>query len=122
MDKKLQEKVDGVLGGDYRVSFDEDGVQVEFWSPAGEDMPAYIRGNTIEELAADARDVCDRFDADGHAAQIYHAKHYGDEETRRFYAGAPESLEDLMEDARAIKKSLEDIADKLGRCVKGKGK
>ena len=122
MDKKLKEKVDGVLGGDCKVSFDEDGVQVEFWSPAGEDMPIYIRGNTIEELAADARDVCDGFDADGHAAQIYHAKHYGDEETQRFYAGAPESLEDLMEDARAIKKSLEDIADKLGRCFKGKGK
>ena len=122
MDKKLKEKVDGVLGEDCKVSFDEDGVQVEFWSPAGEDMPIYIRGNTIEELAADARDVCDRFDADGHAAQIYHAKHYGDEETRRFYAGAPDSLEDLIEDAKAIKMSLEDIADRLGRCVKGKGK
>ena len=115
MDKKLKEKVDGVLGEDCKVSFDEDGVQVEFWSPAGEDMPIYIRGNTIEELAADARDVCDRFDADGHAAQIYHAKHYGDEETRRFYAGAPDSLEDLIEDAKAIKMSLEDIADRLGR-------
>jgi len=122
MDVELREKVDKVLGSDYKVSFEGVGVSVEFWSPAGEDMPTYIRGNTIEELAADARELYDSFDAEGHAAQIYHAKHYGDEETRRFYAGAPDSLEDLIEDAKAIEMSLKDIADKLGRCIKRKGK
>ena len=84
MDVELREKVDKVLGSDYKVSFESEGVSVEFWSPADEDMPTYIRGNTIEELAADARKLYDSFDAEGHAAQIYHAKHYGNEETRRF--------------------------------------
>lgn len=122
MDVELREKVDKVLGSDYKVSFEGVGVSVEFWSPAGEDMPTYIRGNTIEELAADARELYGGFDAEGHAAQIYHAKHYGDKETRRFYAGAPDSLEDLIEDAKAIEMSLKDIADKLGSCIERKGK
>lgn len=122
MDKKLQEKVDKILRSDYKVSFDDEGVTVEFWSPVGEDMPEYFRGETLRELAADAREAYEAFDADDHAAQIYHAMHYGTVDQQRFYAGMPESLEDLLEDAKAIKRTLKDIVDKLEKAAKKEGK
>lgn len=122
MDKKLKEKVDKILGKDYRLGWDDEGVDVEFWSPVGEDMPEYLRGKTLRELAADAREAYEAFDADDHAAQIYHAMHYGTVDQQRFYAGMPESLEDLLEDAKAIKQTLKDIVDKLEKAAEKEGK
>lgn len=122
MDRKLQEKVDKILRSDYKVSFDDEGVTVEFWSPVGEDMPEYFRGKTLRELAADAREAYEAFDANDHAAQIYHAMHYGTEDQQRFYAGMPESLEDLLEDAEAIKQTFKDIVDKLEKAAEKEGK
>jgi len=122
MNDKLQDKVTNVLGKDYKLHFDEEGVDVEFWSPAGEDMTAYLRGDTLKELSQEAMESYDSFDPDDHAAQIYHAKEYGTEEQQRFYAGAPASLEDLLEDAKAIKRTLKDIVDKLEKAAKKEGK
>lgn len=91
---------------DWRVhDCDEDGgcYELEQWSDAGEDVIITLRGATLAELAADAREAWKNFDADVHAAQILLAKREGDENARRFYAAAPDSMRELLADARNIK-------------------
>lgn len=84
----------GEVGGCY---------ELEQWSDEGEDVIITLRGATLAELAADAREAWENFDADEHAVQIYLAKRNGDENARRFYAAAPDSLRELLADARNIK-------------------
>ena len=91
---------------DWRVyDCEEDGgcYELEQWSDAGEDVIIKLRGATLAELAADARKAWENFDADKHAAQIYLAKREGDENARRFYATAPNTIGELLADARNIK-------------------
>lgn len=76
--------------------------EVENWSPSGEDVIITLRGKTLGELAHDAEEAWECFDADEHAAEILTAKRSGDENARRFYAAAPDSLRDLLKDAEAI--------------------
>ena len=73
------------------------------WSDAGENVIITLRGATLAELAADAREAWENFDTDEHAAQIYLAKREGDENARRFYADAPDTMRELLADARNIK-------------------
>lgn len=114
MTSGLEEKLDKILGNDYRVNcYEDDSCDVEFWSPVGEDCPVGLNGKTLRELADDAKKAYEAFDPEDHAAQIYHAKHYGSEEDKRFYAGEPERLHDLLEDAESIKESYRDIWQKL---------
>ena len=91
-------------------------------SPAGENVIVSISGSTFAELARDAAVEHERFDADDHAAQIYHAKHYGTEAEKRFFASAPDSLKDLLKDARAIKKMLKEVAMALEVAANGEDK
>lgn len=106
---------------EYKVSVGDDGVEVEFWSPAGEDMRITLNGNSLDALAEDAGMEWELFDADDHAAQIYHKKYYGTENEQRFYASAPETLEELLEDAKAIEASLRDIVCKLRKLLQKSG-
>ena len=92
---------------------DEGSFELSGYSPEGENILVTISGSTFAELARDAAAEHERFDADDHAAQIYHAKHYGSENDKRFYAGAPERMHDLLEDAKSIKESYKDIWQKL---------
>ena len=119
MVSELKEKVNDVLGDSYKLSFDDDNsLELEFWSPAGEDMPITLSGDNLRELAKNAEDLYDDFDADDHAAQIYHAKNYGSDDVRSYYADAPDLLEDLISDAEAIKVTYKDIFDKLSKAAK----
>ena len=123
MVKELEAKVIELLGDSYKLSFDDgNSLELEFWSPAGEDMPITLSGDNLRELVKDAEKQWEDFDADDHAAQIYHAKHYGSDEMKRFYAGAPDSLEDLVEDAKAIKATYKDIFDRLDKASKSEPK
>lgn len=123
MVKELEAKVNELLGDSYKLSFDDgNSLELEFWSPAGEDMPITLRGDNLRELAKDAENQFDDFDADDHAAQIYHAKNYGSDDMKRFYSGAPDSLEDLVEDAKAIKSTYKDIFDRLDKAAKSESK
>ena len=76
--------------------------EVENWSPCDEDIIITLRGKTLGELAHDAEEAWENFDADEHAAEILTAKRGGDEAARRFYAAAPDSLSELLKDAEAI--------------------
>lgn len=112
MKKRLEKILSGMRlhkGGDtsdWRVyDCEEDGgcYELEQWSNAGEDVTIVLRGATLAELAADAREAWENFDADKHAAEIYLAKHEGDENARRFYTAAPDTMRELLRDARNIK-------------------
>lgn len=109
----LKEQVQKILS-DYSVtSFNGDGVDVEWWSPAGEDVCLSLPGKTLRELANFAKLEYLSFDPDDHAAQIYHAKHYGSADQQNFYAGALSRLQDLVEDAEAINTFYKDVWEKL---------
>lgn len=111
--KVLKEQVQKILS-DYSVS-SPNGEQfdIEWWSPAGEDVCLPLAGKTLRELADYAKSVYMLFDPDDHAATIYHAKHYGSTDERRFYAGALSGLIDLIEDANSIKSFYKDVWNKL---------
>lgn len=83
----------------------EDGgcYELEQWSDAGEDVIITIRGTTLFELAEDARKAWENFDADEHAAEIYLAKRSASKHEREFYAAAPDTMRELLRDARNIK-------------------
>lgn len=101
---------------------DEGSFDFSGYSPEGENVIVTISGSTFAELASDAAEEYERFDADDHAAQIYHAKHYGSADEQRFYASAPEKLKDLLKDARAIKRMLKEVAMALEVAANGKDK
>lgn len=83
------------------------------YSPAGENVIISICGETLAELAEDARESWEAFDAEEHAAEILLAKRSGDENQKRFYAAAPDSLRELLEDAEAIDALYKALYDAL---------
>lgn len=85
--------------------------EISTYSPAGENVIIDICGNTLSELAKSAEEEWRRFDADRHAAEIVSAR--DSEEGQRFYAGAPDSLRELLEDAEAIDSMHEKLLEKL---------
>lgn len=99
---------------EWNVSAETDGMfELSRHSPQGEEVLLDLQGETLDELSDSAFACYDDFDADDHAAEIYHAKHHGDENERRFYASAPDDLEALMKDARAIDEMYYDAGDRL---------
>jgi len=94
---------------------------VESHSPDGEDVLVALHGDTLDELAKSASGYYDSFDADDHAAQIYHAKHYGSQDQQRFYAGASDSLEDLLDDAKAIDNMYYELYRSLMNAAQSEG-
>lgn len=118
--KVTKEDLDKLLP-DWKVSEYQDGsFDLSRYSPEGEDVFISIRGDTYGELQSEAKDAYERFDPDDHASMIYHAKHYGTEEERRFFAPAPDSLQDLLKDAKAIKEMLKELAKVLEDAGNGK--
>ena len=94
---------------------------IEKWSPAGEDWPISLEGDTLRELADDLAAYIRDYEPEEHAGEIFLAKRKGDANTRRFYADAPDSLKDLLADAYAMRGECEKlwtaihIADKRTR-------
>ena len=91
----------------------EDMFELSRHSPQGEEVLLDLQGKTLDELSDSAFQVYDEFDADDHASEIYHAKHHGDENARRFYASAPDDLGMLLKDAKAIDEMYYEVGDKL---------
>ena len=100
---------------DWSVSIDVDGYsfELETHSPSGEDVLLTIQGYTFEEMEKSVEEYYDDFDPEDHAAVIYHAKHYGTPEEQRFYASAPEGLEELLVDARWIDNAYWQVREVL---------
>lgn len=101
-----------------RFGRDEPGFELSRHSPEGEEVFMALYGDTIEEMANVALATATDFDPDNHAAVIYHAEQYGSADDKRFYADAPDSLEDLLHDARWIKRAYLDVAKTLARSAK----
>ena len=101
--EKIIDKLENDTGATWSV-YDCGGGSFEFstYSPAGENVIISLDGSTLAELAKDARSAAEAFDPEEHASQILVAKRSGTENERRFYAAAPDSLRDLLEDAEEI--------------------
>jgi hypothetical protein len=113
MKKITKEKLENILS-DWDVSSCGDGdFELSSHSPAGENVVMSLVGDTFYDMARFASSYYDDFDPQDHAAQIYHAKHYGTAEEQRFFAGAPDDLEDLLEDAKAIDEMYYSVYQKL---------
>ena len=76
--------------------------EIENWSPAGEDVIITLRGTTMAELASDAEDAWENFNADEHAAEWYGANR-----------GEPSSMRDLLDDAEAIEEMYKDVYEAI---------
>ena len=81
-------------GGDYEFNT---------YSPAGENVIITLYGVTLAGLAENAGEAWEAFDEEEHAAEILLAKRSGNAEKMRYYAAAPDSLRELLEDAEAVK-------------------
>ena len=101
-DKKMTKARLGELLPGWKVYVSGDDVELTRHSPAGEEVCVSLTLGTAAEMAKQAAAYYDDFDPDDHAAQIYHAKHYGSDDQQQFYADALDSLEDLVADAHAI--------------------
>lgn len=112
-----KEYLDSLVGYDWSVDKCGDEFELSGHSPAGENVVVTLSGKTLKELIASAKSELDRFNPEDHAARIYHAKHYGTEDARRFYAGAPDDLQDLIEDANAIVEMYGDLINALEDAV-----
>lgn len=89
------------------------GFDVETHSPSGEDVIVSLQGDSLDDMSRFVKEYYEDFDPDDHAAQIYHAKHYGSEDEQRYYASAPGDLQALIEDANWIDGAIKEVADAL---------
>lgn len=100
--KVTKERLEEILP-DWDVhQFSDDSFEISRHSPAGEEVIMTLQGRNLGEMAAYSEHYYDDFDADDHAAVIYHLKHYGTPDERRFYSDAPDALEDLVADSKTI--------------------
>lgn len=102
--ERIIEKLEDKTGATWNLyySLGDSSPEISTYSPAGENVLICLNGSTLEELANDAREAREDFDPEEHAAHILVAKRAGTKEEKRFYAKAPDSLRDLLEDAEAI--------------------
>lgn len=99
--EKLLEKAEE-LG--WSTSEDESGgVELESYSPAGEDFFFYVTDK--KNLTEEVRECADSFDTEEHVRGLLNAKAHG-------FAGVPD-LKTLVEDADDIQKMLNKLADAL---------
>lgn len=117
MKNKLEKIVESLMkstDATWSVSDCGDGnYEFSTYSPAGENVIITLYGETLAGLAKNAAEAVEAFDADGHAAEIYYLKHEGRDDQRQYYAAAPDSLRELMEDAEAIGGMYQQLADVL---------
>ncbi len=88
---------------DWRVEIDSDGdVMLENWSPAGEDLVFYVEKD--EEFVDGVKRLAADFDPDDHAEMFVN---------RRGQNGIPRTIRELIDDADAIDRMLQELAAAL---------
>ena len=118
--EKIIDKLENDTGATWSVYDCGDGsFELSTYSPVGENVIINLYGSTLAELANDARQAAEAFDAEEHAARILTAKRSGTENERRFYAAAPDSLRDLLEDAEEIAKLHKALFQALKTAAEG---
>ena len=113
--KVTKELLDGLLPDWDVTKFSDTSYDISRHSPAGEEVVMSLQGENLGEMATCAEEYYNGFDADDHAAVIYHQKHYGTPDEQRFYASAPGDLSDLIEDARIIDNWYYEVGHALRR-------
>lgn len=96
-----------VFGEITERTYNNDGydVELETYSPEGEDViVSLIYDGTEEDFIRQIRSYAEDFDADEHAEMWI--EHRGKN-------GVPDSIKNLLEDAKWIKNTLEEVADDL---------
>ena len=111
--KVTKELLDSILL-DWDVSqLSETSFDITRSSPAGEQVVMSLQGENLVEMATFAENYYNDFDADDHAAVIYHLKHYGTPDEQKFYSSAPGDIDDLLRDARTIDNWYYEVYSKL---------
>lgn len=103
--KELEQKYIEILEeNDWSISSYIDGgrVEVQKYSPAGEDFSMCVE---VENFPESVREYANNFDADEHAEMWIKA--------RGIVFGVPESIRELIDDAKAIQDMLNELADAL---------
>lgn len=103
--KELEQRyIDILEQNDWSISsYTDDGrVELETYSPAGEDFLMCVE---VANFPESVREYANDFDADGHAEMWI--------EARGKVNGVPDSIRELIEDAEAIQKMLNKLADTL---------
>lgn len=102
MGKKLKKAMKAKaeeLGWSWDEGFDGS-VELENWSPAGEDIIVTLVG---ENIAQEMRDYANSFDEEDHVRELLNAKANG-------FAGVPD-LKTLVGDAEEIQEMLDGLAE-----------
>ena len=114
MARKVTKEILESILPDWEVSkLSETSFDITRHSPAGEEVVMSLQGENIGEMATFAENYYNDFDADDHAAVIYHLKHYGTPEEQKFYASAPGDIDDLLRDARTIDNWYYEVYSRL---------
>ena len=114
MSRKVTKEILESILPDWDVSqLSETSFDITRHSPAGEEVVMSLQGENLGDMATFAENYYNDFDADDHAAVIYHLKHYGTPDEQRFYASAPGDIDDLLRDSRTIDNGYYEVYSKL---------
>lgn len=89
---------------DWSVHIEDDCIEFEKYSPAGEDFIFTIVGNGEENVVEKVREYAYDFDPDEHAEMWVES---------RGKKGVPDSIRTLIDDADSIKEMLFELAEEL---------
>lgn len=104
MNTLMDALVDAAEEIDWAVHIEDDCIEFEKYSPAGEDFIFTIVGNDEGAVAEKVRECAYDFDPDEHAEMWVES---------RGKRGVPDSIRTLIDDADAIKEMLFELADVL---------
>lgn len=99
----IQSQIAVIEENGWKVDDMGDELQIETNSPLGEDLVCYLDKNDIAHSAAE---LAANFDVDDHVEPLASMR-----ETR----GIPESISDLVDDAKEIESMLYHLAEELNR-------
>lgn len=89
---------------DWSVHIENDCIEFEKYSPAGEDFLFTITGNEEDEVVEKVREYAYDYDPDEHAEMWVES---------RGKRGVPDSIRTLIDDADAIKEMLFELVEEL---------
>lgn len=108
MNTLMDALVDAAEEIDWAVHIEDDCIEFEKYSPAGEDFIFTIVGNDEGAVAEKVREYAYDFDPDEHAEMWVES---------RGKRGVPDSIRTLIDDADAIKEMLFELADVLRKAA-----
>lgn len=104
MPKLMDALVDAAELLDWSVHINDDCIEFEKYSPAGEDFFFTITGNDEARVVEQVREYAYDFSPDEHAEMWVES---------RGKRGVPDSIRTLIDDADAIKEMVSELADAL---------